>query len=859
MVDHWLNVDLLRHIDRGLFYLRATNTSDLRTHFEKLEQSVNDTEQQLNRALGLYRTLSATNSAARLTELSAVLEHAAEAENVNDLIATGLLKRLGEFQGEAKFNPLPISKADLAPAWSPTKQTGYSRGEASNLLDKNFRLRRILFGCTGKAGDDRTLPLNFDFGSGVYGFYVPMASSNKLDIAPGYADRSDPLFKWMQTHHSGYHYWAGVYNNQNTYVAPWFLKDHKTESDVWMKLAGGKVLPAGDWSQVNIWNPNVRKYIQTYCETQSRKFHDDPYLVCYDYTGEPHPWGGQPPGQAQYSGYNDSAITAFQTYLREKFGNITKLNRAWRTNYSAFSAIQPPPDPYLASGPNTTPLNYEFERFRCDSHTRYWKLVYDAYREHDKSKPIEANAGMYMSGWPVEGLDAYQLQKSGVADWVDMHMNNFPPNLPEQIYLYSLCRLTGKVPVEFEYIWTFPRTGPVGETNESDFRATCEASVWRNLVWGKKALVFFDFYYDWPAYHNAFFDQSLGYSILRPSGCVVPVTKRKALRFNDILMDTEVATPPIIVLEPTTSILNSPPLHPNQSFSYHTGVAFHDVHDLLFPKNYPFLYVPEQAVLDGYSLDRHKVIILPQAPCLPPGLTERLLAWIKRGGTLISVGMPGIWDQYGHEDDRLLKQVFGPSEVRDTEPGKWKWEWRLGAVAADHPLRMASPARTERAGTAGSPSSEPAAAGLPLLGERAGVRASVIWKTNDLYGNTLAAIATYGKGKVLVTTAHFDNPELQSQFYNALDTAIGAKPAACAENRFELVLREDKRDYRYLFVLNPHTRDIREDEITVSGRYPHCTDLGVGSGLPLPVSAEVSQTKFHVRLHPGEGTVILLR
>src|SRR5947207_9433153 len=165
-----------------------------------------------------------------------------------------------------------------------------------------------------------------------------------------------------------------------------------------------------------------------------------------------------------------------------------------------------------------------------------------------------------------------------ISDWVDMHMNNFPPNLPEQIYLYSLCRLTGKVPVEFEYIWTFPRTGPVDEADESDFRATCQASVWRNLVWGKKVLVFFDFYYDWPAYHNAFFDQTLGYSILRPSACVVPVTKRKALRFNEILMETEVATPPIIVLEPTASTLNSPPLHPNQSFSYHTGVAFHDVH-----------------------------------------------------------------------------------------------------------------------------------------------------------------------------------------------------------------------------------------------------------------------------------------
>ena len=92
-----------------------------------------------------------------------------------------------------------------------------------------------------------------------------------------------------------------------------------------------------------------------------------------------------------------------------------------------------------------------------------------------------------MSGWPVEGLDAYGMQKAGAADWVDMHMNNFPPNLAEQIYLYSICRLTGKVPVQFEYIWSFPRTTPFDDNSESDFRATCMSSVWRNLVWGVSA------------------------------------------------------------------------------------------------------------------------------------------------------------------------------------------------------------------------------------------------------------------------------------------------------------------------------------------------------------------------------------
>jgi hypothetical protein len=673
------------------------------------------------------------------------------------------------------------------------------------------------------------LPLRFDFGSGPFNFYAPMADSNRLAIAEGVRNRTDPIFPWMQAHHSGYHYWAGIYNNQNTYTAPWFRAQYTNEDDLWMKLADGKVLKGGaDWGQVNIWNTNVQAYLQKYCKTQARTFRDDPFLVCYDYTGEPHPWAGQPDGQPQYSGYNDSAIKAFQDYLRAKFGRIEKLNRAWQSHYIGFEAIHPPPDRYLSLPPKASALTYEFERFRCDSHANVWKLVYDAYRREDPAKPIEANAGMFMSGWPVEGLDAYQLQQKGVADWVDLHMNNFWPNLPEQIYLYSLCRLSGKVPVEFEYIWTFPRTGAFDDNSESDFRATCQASVWRNLAWGKKVLVFFDFYYDWPAYHNAFFDRDLGYSILRPSACVVPVTKRRALRFNDILLETEVVTPPIIVLEPTASVLNSPPLHPNKSFSYHTEVAGHQVHPLLFSKNYPFLYVPEAAVLEGYALAQHKVIILPQAPYLPATMTSRLIAWIKQGGTLISLGPPGLWNPYGQDDQRLINQVFGANRVTDATPGKWNWQWEITRTNS-HVLRQVR-----------NPS-----------------------------GQLLGALATYGKGRVLVSTGPFELPGLKTLFYDTLDHAIGSKPAAVEHDAFELVLREDTRGQRYLFALNPDTRETREAEITLAGSYPRCADLGIGSGIPIPVSVanhnsairhpqSAIQTRFRLRLHPGEGTVISL-
>src|SRR5207248_2429224 len=80
-----------------------------------------------------------------------------------------------------------------------------------------------------------------------------------------------------------------------------------------------------------------------------------------------------------------------------------------------------------------------------------------------------------------------------------------------------------------------------------------------------------------------------------------------------------------------------------------------------------------------------------------------------------------------------------------------------------------------------------------------------------------------------------------------------------ATNSFELVLREDKHENRYLFVLNPHTRESRQDDLTLAGRFSRCTDLGIGSGVPVPAYLKNSETRFTLRLHPVGGTEISLR
>jgi hypothetical protein len=809
MADHWITVSTLQQVERLLFYSGALSKDGPQTvRFWEVRDSVADAKRSLDDASRRYAVLFKSPTKEGTEALDAALKKAAAAVERNEANVNRLLNDAGKRVAGNSFSPEPIGKADIEPRWD------------SRLIDEHYRPKRTLFGSTGQVGDDRTLPLKFDFASGMYSFHVNMTARDKLDVGKTESGWTDARHKWMLDRRMGYHYWAGVYNNNNSYVADWFVKEFGNDDDVWIRLNNGNVTrsAAGGFAQPNIFNPRVRDFMRNYCETQGRYFHDDPSLVCYDYTGEPHPYASDPKtGRPEYGGLNESAIAAFREFLTDKFKTIAELNRAWKSSYKGFDEIKPPPDPYVTLPEKATPLSYEFERFRCKAQTDYWKLVYDGYRKHDAKKPIEAHASMYMSGWPVQAMDAYQMLKTGVADWIDMHQNNFPPNLPEQIYLYSLCKLTGRVPVQFEYIWTFPRTGPFNESNEYDFRATCEASVWRNIVWGKRALVFFDFSYEWPGYRNGLYDKNVGYSILRSSACVVPAIKRQVLRFNEMFLNTEVEDPPIIVMQPSASVWNSPPIHPHDGFSFHTNAAMH-VHELLFPRNYPFLYVPEEAVLDdGYNLAKHRVIVLPQAPYLPIRMTDALLAWVRDGGTLICTGIPGIWSPYGETDMRLVNEVFGKSKVDDTEHGRWHWQWQL-------------------------PNGKP----------------DVEYAIKDGAGNVVTARARYGKGTVLIAANGFDRPDARKRFYDAVDGAIRQRPATCAHDAFELTIRSGKGG-RYLCVLNPDTRAVREDEVVVSGNYPGSLDLGVGSGVQVPAKVLDGVTRFKLRLHPGESTVVELK
>jgi ElaB/YqjD/DUF883 family membrane-anchored ribosome-binding protein len=194
MVSHWLTVDSLHQTERLLYYRNELGSkSESARRFEEQKKAVDQTERDLDEAYREYGSLFKSQSKEGVEQLSNTLRKIFQAVSRNDKQVHDLLTELGRKSAGDVFQASPISRDAMKPAWD------------TSTIDERFRPKRILFGSTGHVGDNRILPLDFDFGSGVYTFIVPMSAPSKLDIPTPPAGKLDDVHQWMHDHHIGHH------------------------------------------------------------------------------------------------------------------------------------------------------------------------------------------------------------------------------------------------------------------------------------------------------------------------------------------------------------------------------------------------------------------------------------------------------------------------------------------------------------------------------------------------------------------------------------------------------------------------------------------------------------------------------
>lgn len=588
----------------------------------------------------------------------------------------------------------------------------------------------------------------------------------------------------------------------------WWMETHRNDPDIFFctregkvpnwpgaenpyeprKLTGGRYAGGGGyWARLNFWNADVRQMysdmMRGWSQHISGEYPDRLKLFAlgleqtnYAYTE---------------TGFNESAIAAFRARLQDKYGTIAALNEAWATDYASFKEINP--REYSSSKPNG--LMCEFQVFRQDGYFEWMRLLREHLRAGLPDLPTMNDFNWAFGGAMQErALDLPRMFET--YDIVGSHFYGIDAVRPMYRCSDSLRKAYGNPLGNFE--WAAGLHLP-DLFNEDAYKTCGLLDMWEEMAWGRSVL---SIWYGGSAGFSEgaqFFVPNLRQSVLRYSTGFMPVARMRSRRFGEIALNCPTVTPEVCIMEPTASKWNGIDVYTPM---LETAAKLEEG-----GWNYGFIY-EEPLIAGRQSLSGISTLIVPRGICLKPETSAMLLHWIEQGGTLIALLPPGMLNQYGQPDGRLMREITG------SDAGQFSENFRTWQ-AAD-------------------------AATFP--------------DTVSIAESGTLLQAPHGQGRLIVFTASDPLPT------DALVEQVEAttpRDFYSAGRGFRIVGRESA-DHLYLFVVNPDHYADREDRIILSGEYGDAVDLGCDAAFPVKTTFARGATAFDLRLAPGEGTVVRL-
>jgi hypothetical protein len=605
----------------------------------------------------------------------------------------------------------------------------------------------------------------------------------------------------------------------------WLAEPHKdTNLPVFATSGVRRGWKGEQFFPMDFFHPAVRGMMGEYLADAGKRYNGNPHVLWHVTAWEARAsddigsWGQWPVDIATPAGLLD-----FRRYLQKKFGSIEALNAAWKSQHKNLDEIQFPPERFHGPEPARTglveglfrgspgPLYYEFMRWVKDSYAEWLAYCYQTIKKADPTHPIAVSPSYGpFDSYASNGHDLFLWADKPVCDVLAHEVGG----TMQEVYLYSVKRLTGRTTGNNEWIWNEDEN--VMDSPEHVVRAAGNRNLWRAIAWGRSAVTLYGptDTYGGGQYNNWMVHES-AYHIMRLCGGVIETTRRRLRSMEDIWLDAPVVEPQIAMLKPSASILCQQAWQLNES-------VMQNFHENLYRRNHHYAHVPEEYVLTGKDdLAPYKVLLLPWATHFPPGLNEKLLAWVKNGGTLICSGIAGGFTPYGETDGSLMKEIFGVTDHQvwyDEGLGN-DWTWMVNV---------------------------------------SGLKPGVKCLDDRTYGQTL--LAPYGKGRALMVLRLKDlnvGGPATPHLYRLLDEF--APRRAWAEGApIEMVLRE-KGNQLFVVLINPSPLNFATVTIHLAEKFRTAVDRGIEHGFPVPLRAAGKHQRFDLTLAPGEGTVVVLR
>lgn len=484
--------------------------------------------------------------------------------------------------------------------------------------------------------------------------------------------------------------------------------------------------------------------------------------------------------------YCDHCAEAFRTWLKNKYGTVEALNKAWCANFWSHTIYDwgdvVPPVSYgdgisdakcVVSG-----LQMDYRRFQSQAQLACYTNERDAIRAYDAATPITTN----LMG-TFKDLDYFEWAKEmDVVSWDNYPGMDTPPSFTAMCH--DLMRgIGGNKP--FMLMEQTPN-----QQNWFPFCKVKRSGEVRKLSWqavshGADTVQFFQM------------KQSIG-GCERFHGAVIAhdgteqsrVFKETAAlggeldRIGKRIMGSEIRAKVAIMFDWQSYWSLEGCVGPIAGFSYPNEV--HRFYRAFWRRNVPVDIIESTTPLD--KLKQYDLVVAPALITVLPGVAETLESYVSEGGSFITGYMAGI-----HDEHDLVVPGGYPGKLRDLM-GVWVEE--IDALAPDETIEVHGDAVDAKGEIVAS------------IIHREGARRLAAYGGGEFYaGHSALTVNTYGKGKAYFVGTPLDETGM-SAFMAPIIKELGLKPLDTPED-VSLSVRYGDDGVRYAFLINNSESDKR--------------------------------------------------
>jgi len=408
---------------------------------------------------------------------------------------------------------------------------------------------------------------------------------------------------------------------------PWLTTLHP---EILPVTADGVTLSPGSRQHWRPASPVFRRYALALVEAMAARYGEHPALAAWHVSNEL--------GCHNVHDYSDDAAHAFRDWLRERYGTVAELNRAWGTAfwsqaYSDFAEVLPPRR--AATHPNPT-QQLDFKRFSSWVLQDYLRAERDVLRRLTPDVPVTTNFmlighnGMDYAAWADDvdfvANDHYRLVVERPEDDLSLAAN-LTSNLAEGRPWFLMEHATSAV--------NWAEINPV----KSPADLLHDALV--HVGHGADAVCYFQWRQSRAGaekYHSA----------MVPHAGADTDTYRAVVQLGGLLRDLRQVVGSrraparvAIVVDWESWWAVELDSHPSSHVDYRREVL--EWYGALLDAGVRVDVVPVRAELSGYD-----VVVAPLLYLMPGALAERLRAFVARGGHLVTTYFSGIVDTHDH-------------------------------------------------------------------------------------------------------------------------------------------------------------------------------------------------------------------